>query len=167
MISISDAPQELIIKRNKHKTGIQTSMFVTFSIVSVILGFLFNIWDVAVYVIIGSGILFFGVMELWFLKWPREEKLIVRRNTVKDIKTITGFRTRLKNLWLILEPDEIPDGYTQTNEFSILNSISTGKLQPGITFDNAKDLVGKEVEIEYLATSGYIVALRVSPPFKL
>src|SRR5690606_20522287 len=87
---------------------------------------------------------------------------IIRRNKVVDTRLVRvrGHNLRYTTIDIILGEDQIPETYFQGNKFTVYNSFGghLSELQ-GVTEHNHKNLIGKEIEISYMALNGFVIAL--------
>lgn len=89
---------------------------------------------------------------------------IIRRNKVIDARLErSGVKVTSTTINLILAADNIPAPYTQTDTFMVYHSWGHLSDLPDITPHNYKQLIGREVEITYMADTGFVLGLNTDP----
>ncbi|SKA06416.1 hypothetical protein SAMN04488128_102552 [Chitinophaga eiseniae] len=87
---------------------------------------------------------------------------IIRRNTVVNaMLEHSGHRTKTTTVRIMLAPDEIPASYIQTDTFMVYHSWGHPAGITSVTPSNYKQLIGRPVEITYMADSGFVIALTI------
>lgn len=86
---------------------------------------------------------------------------IIRRNKVVEAKLKkTGRRVRHTTIHIVMDKDVIPTDYTQTDTFMVYHSYGLSGVE-NITPHNYQLLKGKEVEITYMASTGFVIELKI------
>ena len=149
--------QELQQIKHKAKSGLWAKgLFMVLVIAG--LGLIFGQMIVAIVTSVIILLIFFIVSQTPVTKGNLK---IVRRNKVVDARLKrSGLRVRSTTISLILAADKIPAPYTQTDTFMAYHSWGHLSDLTNITPHNYKQLIGREVEITYMADSGFMLGLK-------
>src|SRR5690606_5003363 len=163
MIRIEKMSEEDRRLLHKKVEGNYWSIAWTMAAVAVVLGLFFDQWIVT----IGTGGVIFFIFYL--VKATGKPPItgdtkIMRLNKVVDVKLVRvrGKRVRFTTIDIILDKDEIPVAHFQGDKFTVYNSLGRHLAEiKGVTVYNYKGLIGKEVEITYMAANGFVIDLKV------
>lgn len=97
---------------------------------------------------------------------------IIRQAVVTSARYVrfgaTGWQLPRSFVEIDLEEEEIPESFEAIHTFTVFNSFGSGVLtyeQDPDLIGRHKDLEGRTIEIEYIAETGAVLALREAPPF--
>lgn len=155
--------KELQLLRKKIE-GSYWSIAWTMAAVAIVFGFFFDQWMVTFV----TAVLIFFIFYIAKARGGNPpitgDTKIIRLNKVVDAKLIRirGYKVRYTTIDIILAKDEIPDAYFQGDKFTVYNSFG-GHLAElkGVTEYNYKGLIGKEVQITYMAANGFVIDLKI------
>lgn len=164
MIRIEKISEEELRLLSKKIEGNYWTIAWTMAAVTVVFGCFFDQWMVT----LGTAVLIFFIFYLAKATGGKPpitgDTKIIRLNKVVDVNLVKvrGKRVRFTTIDIILDKDEIPEAYFQGDKFTVYNSFG-GHLAEikGVTVYNYKGLIGKEVEITYMATSGFVIDLNI------
>jgi|GEM_PF-5432044 len=164
MITIEKIPEKELQLLRKKIEGNYWGIACTMAVVTVVLGFFFDQWIVTL-VTVGLIFFIFYLAKATGSKSPiTGDTKIIRLNKAVDVKLVRvrGYRTRYTTIDIILDKDEIPKTYFQGDKFTAYNSFG-GHLAElkGVTEYNYKGLIGKEVQITYMAINGFVIDLKI------
>lgn len=96
------------------------------------------------------------------------DRKIIRRGVLKKVlqKRNRSANISFTTTEVVMQEHPIPENYYQGNTFGLHSSFG-GHL---ILKDSDQDFyqfVDKEIELEYIARNGFVIAIRTQPPFVL
>ena len=164
MITIKKLSEKEIQLLRKKIEGNYWSIAWTMAAVTVALGFFFDQWMVTLVTAVLIFFIFYIAKAMGGKAPITGDTKIIRLNKVMDAKLIRirGHNVRYTTIDIILDKDEIPDAYFQGDKFTVYNSFG-GHLAElkDVTEYNYKGLIGKEVEITYMAANGFVIDLNI------